>query len=759
MHIESIDIQNFRRMASTRIDMSHDTTLLVGANNSGKTTAIAALQHFLVGNPSSFAMTDITISNWNEINVVGDNWEAETADVTANSTELNRLMPSLDLWLHVEDDEVHRVSSLIPSLDWEGGLLGLRIALEVKNIESIYREYRDRRKQNNLVTGQATEEEKQFLSKASLWPTNMTDFLTRRFKKHFEFNYYVLDSSHRGRTIDAHHPPQSLPERATKLAENPIKSLVEINQISAQRGFSDPSNTPQDEGDSPRRDTSRLSRQLSSYYRTHLDPNDMPDETDLAALATITEAQEQFDSRLHSAFSEALREMENLGYPGVNNPRIRVASKLDAEQSLTHDSAVSFIIDVDDDATTELHLPEAHNGLGYQNLISMVFQLMRFRDKWMRVGKEQLKNHEDEIAPIHLVLIEEPEAHLHVQVQQVFAKKAYEVLVNHPDLKNNRQLSTQLIMSTHSSHISHELSFAQLRYFKRLPAGTERSVPTSTVVSLREVFGNQNETSRFVSRYLRAQHADLFFADAVIMVEGSAERMLLPNFIRTRHEYTHLNSAYITMLEINGSHSHRLKSLVQTLGIPTLVITDIDATFRKKAVPAARRAGQSSTNPALKTWAEFDIEIDSLLTRSQSEKIVETTDSKFQACFAYQTEVKMDTDSNKVSVYPSTFEDSLALENPDFFASLEGNGLTAKFRQAFEKHEAGDELASVLFYALKNGKKAEFVLDVLASEEFEKLKVPAYIHQGLLWLQNKVQNQSKPSSMSTNLASAEVTGA
>src|SRR5699024_8735423 len=123
--------------------------------------------------------------------------------------------------------------------------------------------------------------------------------------------------------------------------------------------------------------------------------------------ATIAEAQEQFDERLRSAFCEAMSEMEDLGYPGISNPRLRGASKLNAEESLAHDSAVSFIIDVDSGATGELHLPEAHNGLGYQNLISMVFQLMRFRDKWMRIGKERLRDHENEIAPIHLVLIEE----------------------------------------------------------------------------------------------------------------------------------------------------------------------------------------------------------------------------------------------------------------------------------------------------------------------------------------------------------------
>ena len=65
------------------------------------------------------------------------------------------------------------------------------------------------------------------------------------------------------------------------------------------------------------------------------------------------------------------------------------------------------------------------------------------------------------------MLVEEPEAHLHVQVQQVFIRKAYSVLRNHEKLGKSDAFSTQLVISTHSSHIAREEEFANLRYFKR----------------------------------------------------------------------------------------------------------------------------------------------------------------------------------------------------------------------------------------------------------------------------------------------------
>jgi predicted ATP-dependent endonuclease of OLD family len=170
-------------------------------------------------------------------------------------------------------------------------------------------------------------------------------------------------------------------------------------------------------------------------------------------------------------------------------------------------------------------LPEDYNGLGYQNLILIVFKLMSFRDAWMRVGKAGKALSGDTkrsslIEPLHLVLVEEPEAHLHPQVQQVFVRQAYSVLRNHEDLGDKPTVQTQLIVSTHSSHVAHERPFSSLRYFRRLPSRANADVPTSAVINLSEVFGPNDETEKFVIRYLRAVHCDLFFADAAILVEG-----------------------------------------------------------------------------------------------------------------------------------------------------------------------------------------------------------------------------------------------
>jgi len=125
MHIEFVEIQNFRKLKSIRIDFAPKTTLFIGANNSGKTSAMDALDRFLVGR-TRIKTNDFTLSNWTHINKLGAEWEAGKILQSSPSLSLSdweTVLPSLDLWLHVEADEIHYVKDVLPTLQWEGGLL------------------------------------------------------------------------------------------------------------------------------------------------------------------------------------------------------------------------------------------------------------------------------------------------------------------------------------------------------------------------------------------------------------------------------------------------------------------------------------------------------------------------------------------------------------------------------------------------------------------------------------------------------------
>lgn len=383
--------------------------------------------------------------------------------------------------------------------------------------------------------------------------------------------------------------------------------------------------------------------------------------------------------------------------------------------------------------------------MGYQNLISMVFDLMRFRDDWMREGKAKRvqENSNPVIEPLHLVLVEEPEAHLHVQVQQVFIRKAYDVLTNHKFIKENEHFDTQLVISTHSSHIARETNFANLRYFKRLPEGSEGNIATSKVINLSEVFGKGDETDKFVTRYLQTIHCDLFFADAAILVEGSAENMLLPHFIRNK--YPGLYQRYISILSINGRHSHRLNPLLEKLCLPTLVIADLDTAEEKghhKAACPERSKGLISSNYTITGWIIGEKDLDKLLAiPSDVKEVVKEGICKYSIRIAYQTPVTINYNGTNEEALASTFEDCLVYTNFQLFRNITINDTGSLIKKVSDKIKSAssfDDFHKRVYDALRDGKsdqKAEFALDLIYAIDPGELIVPAYIAEGLEWLQ------------------------
>ncbi len=735
MRIAFVEIANFRKLKAVRIDFTDTTTLFVGANNSGKTSAMVALRSFLTDR-SYLTTHDFTVAHWKPINTIGARWLMPPPDgaqaAPPTLSEWDGILPFLDLWLDVAANEIHYVRKILPTLDWAGGQIGVRLRFEPRDIVKLREEFLTAVDEVKEATASKD-------TKVKLWPQNLLEFLDKRLRTHFTIRAYVLDPAKCKTPVNGQAKPQDLLEGLAAIEEDPLKGLIRVDEITAQRGFADrPGKNAESAGGQAapaRRDSRKLSDQLRTYYQDHLDPFTRPEPSDLDALEAIMNAEGAFDARLKTSFKEAFDEVQELGYPGVTDPRLEVTTRLRPVEGLNHDSAVRYEITnvATDRDSTQLLLPEDYNGLGYQNLISIVFRLMGFRDAWMRVGKaKHIKageaDGEDVLEPLHLVLIEEPEAHLHAQVQQVFIRKAYEILRRHKRLGANGSHVTQMIVSTHSSHVAHETHFKCLRYFRRLPAGMAGDIPISTVINLSEVFGTEDETQRFVRRYLRTTHCDLFFADAAILVEGPAERILVPQFIE-KH-FPKLHQCYITLLEIGGSHAHRLESLVNHLGIVTLVITDLDATDGKKAVPPERKKDQVTSNATLKSWLPKLTKIDDLLDLPDDKK-VKPADSLFSIRAAYQTPVAVGNPA--VERLPSTFEDALVFANYELFKTLDGGGLIAKFKAAVTGDQA--QAPQALFDSLRDGKKAELALDLLQLEETEALAVPNYIQTGLAWLE------------------------
>nr|WP_325169156.1 ATP-dependent endonuclease [Xanthomonas hortorum] len=215
---------------------------------------------------------------------------------------------------------------------------------------------------------------------------------------------------------------------------------------------------------------------------------------------------------------------------------------------------------------------------------------------------------------------------------------------------------------------------------------------------------------------------------------------------RLRNKFPFLDRCYITTLDIGGSHAHRLRPLIDALGILTLVITDLDAGLNKAAKPVQRNADQITNNPTLRSWMKLmhlGSTVDELLELPANQK-EHQIDDLYSVRIAYQTPISthLPATGKAIQTLPNTFEDSFVLSNAGHFAEkTNGTGMMKAFVKVLNEAQTSEAVGEGFFNELREGKKAEFVLLVLGDKNFPNLEIPEYISEGLNWLESKLRSK------------------
>ncbi|UTH74434.1 AAA family ATPase [Chromobacterium sp. IIBBL 290-4] len=740
-----IELSRFRRLAQVRVQIDKKTTVLVGANNSGKTSILIAVRNFLATTGQVFGGFDISLEQWPALRALGEEWEklaedpaSAAGDVTKWEGQLSALlacMPTLDLWFDVQSGSYNLVAPFITSLNWSGGAVGVRLRLEpatsVETLQKLAWRYREARQPVKALP-----------KEANAWPADLIDYWLRYPADLGNVLVYKLDPAHGPLANPPASGPQALMPQATPVDRTKLSKLLRVDFVAAQRGLG--SEEAETRSTAGVHRVGLFSNQLLKYARQHLNVATTGQGHQPELVAAIATAQRDLDARIKVALTPAIEDVKKLGYPTLHDPQeIHFRTRIQTGDLLDHSTAVQYRLD---GQQVDVYLPEYSIGLGYQNLQSLSYQLVSFRDS-------RLKPAEGSPAAVHIVLVEEPEAHLHVQVQRIFPRRAAELIS--PVAREHAHLSSQLVISTHASHLAHAENFDRLRYVRRITT-VVGGMPSSDVIDLATAFGTDKETRTFAERYFRVQHTDLLFADAAIFVEGAAERMLVPLFIE--RDFHDLDKRYISFLDLGGRHAHRLRPLVERLGIPTVVITDVDPvvvtknasgkTVRKAAAiddPKLLECG----NDTLNSWHPKQKKLH-LLAEPKEADLVWSNGSGGRVRFAWQVPVR------KGSPWPSSFEDSLILTNIDWFKGVEQKKnqplaegeapppkLAGPLRVAVETVVAQPDL-SLLAKDLHTMLRENFAKAEFAATMFERISLgdkvacPAYIADALAWLDKEL---------------------
>ncbi len=374
---------------------------------------------------------------------------------------------SLDLWFSVKSEDLYRVIDLLPSLDWKDVPVGVRVEYRPKDPPALLDNFNQA---NAKIKHKANGE-------YHPWPKSITDYLSKNLKAEYELKYFVLDWDKFDDDLNAkaEYKPLQLGNDTDRSGAKILRSLIKVDILYAQRYLDDQNASGRAED---------LSKRMNRFYDRNLEKK----EDDFDAMQALAASENELTKHLQTVFNPTLESLNNLGYPGFSNPKLEIRASLNHE-NIAGQTRLHYTIGGGDDL---LSLPDRYNGLGFKNLIYMVIEILDFHSHW--------KEDEDNRPPLHLIIIEEPEAHLHAQLQQVFIKKVWEII--HPAGFSSDSFNTQIIVTTHSPHIIYESGFQPIRYFHR--NNDAGGIQTTEVLNLTTFYDKTpHETREFLQRYMK----------------------------------------------------------------------------------------------------------------------------------------------------------------------------------------------------------------------------------------------------------------
>lgn len=658
MQLSKIKIKNYRLLIDAELEVDHKTTLIVGRNNTAKTSCFECIGKVLNGVPFSF--NDYPLSKRKNLYTTIASFMAKEIAFENLCEQLEPISIEflVDYSLDNPEDNLGNLSPFIIDVDVDTTTALIRAEYKLKADEkSLWKIL-----------------EQSYYKDGSFAPADDAhNAIISNFHKLFEMTIYAVN-------------PKNPEERQSK-KQKELAELFPFYIIQAERRL----------GEDGTQDNS-LSSLISEFFdmsEEDLDPSVAEKVKELRGIVENANKnlQQQSDNILSALVSDAV----GFGYPNGEELQLGVTTKLSIDDQIKNQTQLSYTA-----GTSKEQLPSTYNGLGYKNLIKMEFLLAAFAKKVEKCG----------VACIPLLFIEEPESHMHPQMQHAFAEYLEAFLTK------ITSVGIQTFLTSHSAHIANTMVFQKIRYAQKTKGGV--------IYKNLNTFAQENPNNTdFIRKYLTLTKCDLFFADKAIFVEGASERLLLPDMIDKcaeagdfdSQEYK-LPAQYYALIEIGGAYAYKFVPFTEFLGIPCLILTDLDSVSGQegtngriyyKSVPVFR--GETTSNETLKWWIRKNKGLpEDDATKITLTDIIEMSPDAKTRC--------------KCHIEFQTTENGLC-----------GHSLEESIRNVNRTHyELGNSPTEDDLEFLGKS-KTDFALDLIY--ECEDYTIPAYIKAGLVWLNDQ----------------------
>jgi len=693
MKIFKIQVENYRLLKNFSIDLEDELSLVIGKNNTGKTSILSVIDKFLnQSEKNKFYFDDFNIEFKKEIKNLIEGEAISENDYDAKGIKLKiyiQYTPTCNL---------ENLSRVMMDLDPDNNfiVLGFEYLLSFEKYIELRKDSQD------FITNETLKQREN----ENYNPKSLYDFLRKAHPNYFKIFRKSIEINKETLIINE----KNFIDLDKELIN--IRDIINFKYISARREVA---NKEVDK---------TLSAQTSKIYeKTETNPNQNKAVEDFKD--SLSETDNKLSGIYVDLFKTIIKKVGDFGGIKPNESEIEIISNLQHRELLKGNTTVVYRHDEDN------KLPEHYNGLGYMNLICMIFEIEILIQEFKR-------EKEKKPADINLLFIEEPEAHTHPQMQYVFIKNIKNLLKEGIKREDGEKRTLQYIISTHSSHIVADSDFDDIKYLKKVNGN---SVIARNLKDLKKEYDERTTQYQFLTQYLTISRAEIFFAEKAVLIEGDTERMLIPTIMRkidieeadkhkvngTTDDCLPLLSQNISIMEV-GAYSQIFDKFIEFLGIKTLIITDLDAVDNdgKKCEVAN---GVSYSNDAISHYFNAPT-LANLKGYSLQNKLLNKINGNWvnqpdgKLCVVYQT----DEDGYNAR----SFEDAFIHLNRDFVKDKKENFRGLQNRGYF------DVPANNAYLLAKDciKKKTHFALDILfhSDNTLSNWKTPSYIKEGLLWL-------------------------
>ncbi len=674
MYINKIHIQNYRNFADFTMEFHRGLNVIIGANNSGKTGLLYAIN--LLNSPSGISVDDFNKNNLLQYSAL----YLETApsitieysichrirEDDTDDESIIRLLPFLGIKEFAENRQEH------------DGIVEYDITARIRAVYCLDTKFSE--EYRKAVANEAKDFEAYLL------------VLKRFVEQHYSWNYTNGISD-------------------IKAEQKAVTDIFDIRFIGAER-------TSEEVRKETKREIVSFTKNADNAADFDKFKHDISEEIKKLLSPSIAKLDALFENEKNAI--------------GLAKGNVSIASTVHANFSLP-DTYTTEVKDTKSGYT----LPLQNNGLGYNNLIN-IYMLIKLTE--IRPGKD-----------FRILCLEEPEAHLHPAMQ-------YKLFKYLRDLDDSNGLNQQIFVTTHSSNIS---AVAGIDNMFMLAYDREGDDSDCTQQSLQEQFADKDgttikaEAKAHLTKFLDVTRSDMLFSDKVILVEGIAEKLLVPLFMEIcgcPYEDEH-----VSIVEIGGKHFKYFVELFNGNAVKKKVLCITDKDFKWINFDEGGN---------LRGYSEYEHDepahITDLKTRFPIENLHICTQSLGGRTF--EDEFFLTNMANK-TVAATVFKKAICDTIGNFFGKY-GFDLAAwethidevdgrsrktvkKFLDAYKSRvdrspgRASDYeklIFAEMFLHYAENKKGDVALEILTDKTLvnedgsSKLLVPCYIREGLMWL-------------------------